>query len=242
MTTQLLAPASDARLILLPGVGADSRMFEPQRAAFPRLKVPAWPEARPRETLRDYTLRIATTIDAREPFALGGVSFGGMVAYELAGLLRPRVLVLIASARTPLAVPRPLRVLERVLRPLPDWLFDLGRPLYPLGIGRSRHLPAEYRRIMWDMLDDAPMRQIRGGCAAIMAWRPAADPPCPVIHIHGARDRVIRPPAYAHVSIADGGHLINMTHHGRVNQAIADGLEAAHEQRGNEIESSAHSG
>lgn len=33
----------DAPLILLPGMAADERLFAPQRAAFPRLLVPAFP-------------------------------------------------------------------------------------------------------------------------------------------------------------------------------------------------------
>ena len=77
------------RLVLLPGMGADERMFEEQRAAFPGLIVPPWLPARKRESLRDYAARMAETIRVERPFYLGGVSMGGMVALEMARYLKP---------------------------------------------------------------------------------------------------------------------------------------------------------
>jgi hypothetical protein len=64
----------DARLIMLPGMGVDQRLFEPQRRLFPNLEVPPWIEPHLRENLADYARRWAGTIDPDPPFYLGGVS------------------------------------------------------------------------------------------------------------------------------------------------------------------------
>ena len=89
------------QLILLPGLGADHRLLEPQRRAFPQLIVPPWIPPRKNESLPDYAARMAETVTPSRdvPLVLGGVSFGGMLAYEMARHLKPDAVVLIASCR-----------------------------------------------------------------------------------------------------------------------------------------------
>ena len=56
------------QLILLPGLGADHRLLEPQREEFPQLVVPAWIPPRAKESLPDYAARMAETVKpSREP-------------------------------------------------------------------------------------------------------------------------------------------------------------------------------
>jgi len=99
-------------LILFPGLGADRRQFEPQRAEFPGLAVPPWIAPRPSESLPDYAARMAETVPHGPNVVLGGSSFGGMVAYEMAGHVRPAVVVLIGSCRSPQAIGPMLRLLR----------------------------------------------------------------------------------------------------------------------------------
>ncbi|MFZ1934503.1 MAG: thioesterase domain-containing protein, partial [Thermoguttaceae bacterium] len=82
---------STLQLILLPGLGADHRLLEPQRAAFPQLIVPPWIPPRKHESLPQYAERMAQTVAPPHdvPLVLGGVSFGGMLAYEMARWLKP---------------------------------------------------------------------------------------------------------------------------------------------------------
>src|SRR6185503_21033432 len=84
------------RLVLLPGLGADAALFEPQRAAFPGLEVPPWLDPHPGETLPAFAARMADRVGPTGPLVLGGVSFGGMVALEMARLVQPRAVVLVA--------------------------------------------------------------------------------------------------------------------------------------------------
>ena len=50
------------KLILIPGLGTDERLFERQRSAFPDLWVPPWILARDNESLADYAARMAEII------------------------------------------------------------------------------------------------------------------------------------------------------------------------------------
>jgi pimeloyl-ACP methyl ester carboxylesterase len=72
------------RLLLLPGLGADAQLFEPQRKVFPELEVVPWLEPRSKESLEDFGRRMAESADLDGEVVLGGVSFGGMVASVMA--------------------------------------------------------------------------------------------------------------------------------------------------------------
>ena len=64
----------DLNLVLVPGVGADQRMFAPQRAAFPDLMVPRW--LTPHRNEAPYELRRATR---RVCSRRGAARFGRML-------------------------------------------------------------------------------------------------------------------------------------------------------------------
>src|SRR5215510_13793278 len=70
-------------VVLLPGLGADERLFAPQRAVLPGLIVPRWPEPRRDDSLPRFAARLADAVPKSDDLFLGGSSFGGMVALEL---------------------------------------------------------------------------------------------------------------------------------------------------------------
>ena len=71
------------RLILLPALGADERIFSflgelPGESVFPNLPVPF-----PKESMETYASRLAGKLVVQDTDLIGGVSFGGMVAAEI---------------------------------------------------------------------------------------------------------------------------------------------------------------
>ena len=73
------------RLVMLPPIGADARLFDRMRGTFPHLEVPRYISPRRREPLAEYAARLALTIPAHaaddpRPFYLGGSSFGAIMA------------------------------------------------------------------------------------------------------------------------------------------------------------------
>lgn len=106
-------------LFVLPGIGADGRLFAGQRSVRD-IRVIDWiAPAHQRETLEDYARRLAGTLTINEPFDLGGASFGGMVALELARHLAPERVFLFGSCRTPSSIALSLRMLRFLLMPKP---------------------------------------------------------------------------------------------------------------------------
>jgi pimeloyl-ACP methyl ester carboxylesterase len=209
-------------LILLPGLGADHRQFEPQRAEFPELVVPPWIASRPRESLPDYAARMGSTIPHGPNVLLGGSSFGGMVACEMARHVRPAAVVLIGSCRSPRAIRPVLRRLRPIVPLVPATSLRVAKCLAPAGVRVLSRLGPEQRKLCVAMFRDADPRFVKWGAWAILQWQ--RSPPLdgiPVRQIHGARDRIIwAARVQADELIPDGGHLINMTHAGQVNRFL----------------------
>ena len=217
------APMNPPRLILLPGLAADARVFAPQLAVFDNLEVPPWPAFRKNESLADFARRMAGTLDTSEPFIIGGVSMGGMIALEIARHTRPQCVILIGSSRDGDSVPRYFRWFEALARPIPDRILGAGRAIAPLISRQFNNVTPEQEKLVAEMIKSTPIDFIRWGARAIFEWPGAGELDCPVYHIHGDADRLI-PSANVKPDrlIEGGGHLISITHPEQVNAFIAE--------------------
>ncbi|MDY7021951.1 MAG: alpha/beta hydrolase, partial [Cyanobacteriota bacterium] len=88
----------------ISGLGADKRVFR-------RLKTEGyqpvhidWIEPEKGESISDYAQRLATQIKSENPI-LVGLSFGGLIAVEMAKHLNPEKVILISSAKNHTEVP-----------------------------------------------------------------------------------------------------------------------------------------
>lgn len=208
-------------LILLPGMGADARMFAAQRERFPQLRVPAWPPLVPREPLRGFAARLADRLEITRDTVLGGASMGGMLALEIARLKPPRAVVLIGSCRSPAAVPRALALAERAARLIPNPVLDFLRFFDRLALARLGPLTAEQRSLLRDMSRAHSMAFLAWAGRAILEWPGVPDPGVPVLHLHGRLDRMILPDrVHPDVLLKDAGHVPSITHPDAVNAII----------------------
>ncbi|HEX6096776.1 MAG TPA: alpha/beta hydrolase family protein [Thermoanaerobaculia bacterium] len=209
-------------LYVLSGIGGDERLFEAQRAVRDVRPVRWIPPAHPREPLARYAARLARELHVEEPFDLGGASFGGMIALELARHLTPRRVFLFGSCRSPQGVAPLLRALRRLTAVLPDRLLSPPRPLQPLAARWFGATAPEHVRLFADMLAATPPEFLRWASNAVFSWDGVPALPMPVHHVHGDRDRLIplhrvRPDRV----VAGAGHLLNLTHGNEVNDFIA---------------------
>ena len=204
-------------IYLMPGVGADERLFAglPDARVLPRLS--------PEGSLADYAARLAPHIDASKPFDLGGSSFGGMIALELARQVVPQHVFLFGSCRSPRAIAPSLRMLRFVLPAMhpPRWM----RPFVARWFGARTS--AEIA-LFSDMLSATPIEFIRWASRAAFSWSGVPELPMPVHHIHGERDRIIPLRRVNPDRVVRGaGHLINLTHADEVSEFILTSAAAS---------------
>jgi pimeloyl-ACP methyl ester carboxylesterase len=176
------------RLYLFSGLGADTRLFR-KLGPIEGIEIVPLPWIKPADakTLGDYAKLLLKAYDFKNPFFLGGVSMGGMVAQELAQRIDPEGLVLISTATSREEMPllfdwaRKLRLASLMNKSFLENLALLG--------DKFTIKSEEGRKLFLDMLKDSDPDFMRFGAQAILHWEP---PKCdlPVVRIHGTADRV----------------------------------------------------
>ncbi|MCG3179422.1 MAG: hypothetical protein BIFFINMI_01757 [Phycisphaerae bacterium] len=221
-------------LVLLPGLGADARVFDAMRPLLPTIHTPPWLTPRDNESLADYAARLADTIPAVPgPLVLGGSSMGGMLALEIARLRPPAVVVLIASCRRMPTLQPAVRAIGRLLDVLPTAAYRLGRAAAPLLVGKFGEIPLPRRQLYLRMVSSMPPAFLRWGSRAVSGWPGLPDvnrPPATVRHIHGSADRMIPLSAQSPPPdrvIPGAGHLITLSHPEVVAAFVSDAIAAA---------------
>ena len=215
-------------LIFLPGMAADERLFAAQVAAFPNLRVQPWIAPLPCESLCAYARRLAAVVDPGRPCVVGGASFGGVVALEMAQHLDSLACILIGSVRSPSGLPRRWRLLRPVATLGPGAL----RVLCLLGsrLGRWFLKPGTVRRL--EKLSRPEAAFVRWAMCAVVRWRPSTGVAgTRVFHIHGEYDRVL-PVALAKpdVIVPGGQHALTLFNPSAVNQFIANVMRSVEKQ------------
>ncbi|MFD1467849.1 alpha/beta fold hydrolase [Hymenobacter caeli] len=196
---------------LIPGLGADERVFQRWQLAG-AVHVLQWlPPQSAAEGLPHYAARLAAAVPPGQPCWVVGVSFGGLLALEVARL-RPRARAVLVSS---LAGPHELRWLLRLARAtglyrlVPPALLQQMPRLAGWAFGvKTRGEYALLRQIIADT-DPAFARWAIG---QLLRW-PGVPGPGPAARLHGGRDRLLPAPnAGIDYLVADAGHFLVVSH------------------------------
>ena len=204
---------------MLSGMAADERLFAAQLAAFPELRVVAWVEPRPGESLRAYAARLASKADPGRPWIVCGASFGGGVAFEMARHLPAVACVLIGSIRSPSRLPWRWRALAPLAWLGPDVLGVVASGL--ARVGMPFLTTRTVRRLHRLSRPDSTF--VRWAACAVVRWQPGPSAlRVRVYQIDGSDDRVLPVwPGDADVVVAGGGHALSLFSPEAVNDFLA---------------------
>ncbi|MGI4739287.1 MAG: alpha/beta fold hydrolase [Janthinobacterium lividum] len=207
-----------AKWYLIPGLGADERVFRRLQLPGPR-QVIAWlPPESPTEPLAHYAARLAEGVPPEEVCWLVGVSFGGLLAQEI-GRLRPQArVVLISSLGSPHDLPPLLRLasatgLHRLVPfGLLKWLPRLAQWFFGARGG------TEYR-LLRQILRDTDPAFARWATAQLLGWRGLALPG--TVRLHGTHDRLL-PLGATRIEhrFVGAGHFLIVSHATQVSQLL----------------------
>lgn len=192
----------------LSGLGADKR-------AFSRITIPPefkvhhieWIKPLKEESLKDYAKRLAVVIDDSKPFALVGLSFGGMMAVEIAQFFHPVKTILISSVATSSQLP-PYQKLARYFKLYKLLPYQLIKKPSLINYWIFGVKEKQEKEMLAQILNDTDLEFLKWAIGRIVSWKNKVKPEN-LFHIHGSADKIfpiifVKPD----VIIKNGGHLM----------------------------------
>lgn len=207
----------------ISGLGADRRAF--RKLIFPpdfTLVHLDWIPAEPNESLENYAARLALSIDTSVPFYLVGLSFGGMLATEIAKKLNPIHTFLISSTPTFKELPWYYRMagalnLEKLV---PVSFLKKGNNLGLKFLGAKTR---DERVLLRQLVIDSDPYFMKWALTCILNWR-NTERPVNLTHIHGTTDNILpfRFLAKPDFTIEGGGHFMVYANAGEIMEIITE--------------------
>ena len=206
------------KILLLTGMTPDHRIFDRLLPLLPTARIVDWIRPVAYESIASYAARLSHTIDNDVPTVVCGVSFGGIVARELASCLNSKSCVLISSVRSPRELPPWFRIFRMISSRLAVVAMKATGAVATCWPSKLK------TQATWRMmkLGDNAGEWHRWATAAVLSWKPSkAAERIPLYQIHGDRDSTF-PIRYtkAETVIHGGGHELLLTHF----EEIADKL------------------
>ena len=207
----------------ISGLGAD-------KMAFKRIKLPEgyepiyldWITPEKDESLSNYARRFASLIKNDDAFILIGLSFGGMLACEIARLRNPMKTIIISSLASSAELPWYFKQAGKIglHKAVPIKLMKAGSIFKNLMGANTK----EDKAIIINYAKSADPNLVRWSLHAIFNWDHPQRLPG-IIHLHGSNDRTL-PVKYTHPNyiIKDGGHLMVFNKADEVNKILTEVL------------------
>ncbi|MEP7128399.1 MAG: hypothetical protein ABI729_06005, partial [Chitinophagales bacterium] len=140
------------------------------------------------ETLQNYARNIAATIPAHEHTIFIGVSFGGILAQEVAHFYTPEKIILISS----ISSVKQLTIAHTLFKIFPVYEWLSAQSLKKLIVWISHRFTKKNiseSSLFENMIADADIRFIRWGIRETLHWKQVSTN-LAVIHLHGTKDRL----------------------------------------------------
>lgn len=209
-------------IVLFPGLAGDHRLFDHLTISCLNRQVIVFLTPKKNESLSAYAKRIAETIHLSHPLVFIGVSFGGILAQEVARYCPPEKIILVSSLSSKKQLPQVYRLFS--LYPVYEWLSETALKKLIAWAGRKFTKKNEAETALFEaMLQEADINLVRWGIRQVLRWDQVA-PSMHMIHIHGSNDRLF-PIKYIPVN-----HLVNKGEHFMIIQQremIRDLLQTA---------------
>lgn len=207
------------RVYIFSGLGADERVF--QKLRFPGCDPVfiRWIAPERDEDMTQYAQRISKQIADPDPVLIG-LSFGGMMAVEVAKQIKPSSVILIASAKSRNEIPMMYRLAGKVgiIKLLPANLLKQSNFFTNWLFGIETN---EDNQLLKQILIDTDPKFLKWAMRQIIRWKQTETLPN-VVHIHGTKDRILPYNCVkSDVTVRNGGHFMTMNKAEEINAILA---------------------
>lgn len=199
-----------SHIYILSGLGADERVFK--RLDFTGLNV-AFIKWQPQIglSLKDYATLHLPQVKATNPILIG-LSFGGIIAIEIAKQIAIKKVILISSIKNKHELPFYFKWLgkSKLVNLLPNYFLTHTNTISNWLFGVHTK---EEKQLLKDILNDSNPAYLKWAMLKIMCWQNETEIPS-LTHIHGTNDNIL-PYKYvkSNYTISNGGHFMVFTHY-----------------------------
>lgn len=209
----------------ISGLGADEQIFTKLNLRGYKLKHIPWLEPIKGETMEEYAVRMGSLIK-EDNAVLIGVSFGGMMAIEIAKQKHLKKLILVSSIKSTAELPYWMKVagklkLDKVLPLRPIKLTEKIAD-YRLGVSNEeeKQMANGYRKA-------ANMVYLEWAVNQAINWKNNWQPDH-IVHIHGDKDRIFPVKRITSaIVIKEGTHMMIYNRADEISNIILKELTAA---------------
>lgn len=208
------------RIYLIPGQGADERLFSELKLDNCELNVLKFLVPGKDELLPEYAKRMSEQIDTAQSFSIVGVSLGGMIAVEMSKFLPAEKIVIISSAKGREELPVRYRMMKYVplYKMFPGVLLkrmaNIARPIVePESKAKTPVFKA--------MIDAKDPQFMQRSIHMIVNWD-NKQAPANLVHIHGTKDKTL-PIRYIDnkaIKVKGGGHMVTLVRSGEISKLL----------------------
>ena len=195
------------RVYFISGLGADKTVFQLLDLSYCEPVFVDWITPLHNESLQHYALRISGAYNIPGDAFIVGLSFGGMLATEIAKAFPQTRVILLSSAKTKNEIP----VIYKIGKYLPayKWLPISMQKFFMLLIEkRFGIISGKGKEIYREVIRQADISFNTWAIWALLHWDNMAVPPN-ITHIHGTADKILN---YRNiegaVAFKGGGHLM----------------------------------
>ena len=216
-------------IFCISGLGADERIFGKLQIPGVQLQFIKWLQPVKQESIETYAKRLSEQIPVKNP-VLAGVSFGGMMAIEIAKLIPASKIILISSVKHCDEVPRWMRScgylkLDRALpsKQLGSYpALKLIRPIQNYFLGAKT---AEEKKIANEYRDSVDPQYLRWSIHQVLNWKNTWQPEN-FLHLHGENDHIFPVKKIKNaLIIPGGGHFMIMDRYQEISELITEQLK-----------------
>ncbi|HTN00045.1 MAG TPA: alpha/beta hydrolase [Pedobacter sp.] len=211
-------------LYIFSGLGADERVFKFMDFSGFNTKFINWETPVANESIEAYAKRIASKITTSLPVIIG-LSFGGIMAIEVAKLIETEKVILIASAKTRKEIPFYYRAVG----------FLRLHKLLPISIQKRSNFFTNWffgiksksdKKLLKEILKDTEPAFLKWAIEKIVLWKNETLLKN-TFHIHGTADRIL-PIKFIdfNVEIKNGGHLMTLKDAKEISRVIKQHLQS----------------
>ncbi len=210
------------KIYILSGLGADKRVFKFIDFTGYDIIFIEWILPENNETIENYAFRLTAQIKTEKPILIG-LSFGGIMATEIAKHIKTEKIILIASAKTKKEIPFYYKIIG---------FFKLNKFL-PTNVLKKPNFISNWffgittqndKKLLAEILCDTNAIFLTWAIDKIINWKNTIQHEN-IKHIHGTSDRIL-PIKFvnADIKILKGGHFMTINKPKELTQTIKNEL------------------